>query len=52
VSQVAARGRAGISIGLDLNLHEAIDFERPRVADSTGLPILDEAVTWPLELEV
>ena len=52
VCRAAARGRGGIAIGLDLDVRPDVDFGTPRNADPAGLPLLDEAVGWPLELEV
>jgi hypothetical protein len=52
VCRAAARGRTGVVIGLDLDLRGVTELVIPRLADSDGLPVLDDAVSWALELEV
>jgi hypothetical protein len=52
VCRAAARGRTGVVILLDLVLREVVEFESPYLADPAGMPLLDDARTWPLELEV
>jgi hypothetical protein len=52
VCRATARGRTGIVIRHDLDLREVVEFESPRLADPAGLPLLEDAEIWPLELEV
>jgi len=52
VCRAAARGGNGIAIGLDLGLRRIDDIPGHGATDPGGFPSLDEAVSWPLELEV
>ena len=51
VCRAAARGRRGILILSDLTIREVGELDEPRLADRAGLPVLERAVDWPLELE-
>jgi hypothetical protein len=51
VCRAAARGGSGIAIGLDLAIRQ-IESSSRVAADPDGQPVLAEAESWPLELEV
>jgi hypothetical protein len=52
VCRTAARGQTGIAIGLDLGIRDLDGIGLARDADPAGLPALEDAESWPLELEV